>query len=196
MTTEYYSDIPAYFLRDKDIFEIGAGNGTNQLFSRHADIFRYDCSYFGIDKNRNDSPLLPILKKDILDMNVEYLEDNFDTVLMMHVLEHIREDQWKTVFDKINCLLRPGGWLVIAAPYNEPEDRPRDPEHMTFKITEEKLSQYLPSMRMFRSSIKYPKKTGLKKIILWTYNWWRGKRDVPYGMTRYSFISFWRYDPQ
>ena len=189
MTSEYYSDIPPLMLKNKRILEVGSGYGKNQLLSRHKDIF-LNADYIGYDLLLQQKPLLNIVESDI--RNVEFEREEFDVILFMHCVEHIPIEDWAKLFDRLVYALRVGGWFVIAAPYNENSRRPCDPGHIVFDINENMLSSYLPRIRMYRSSIRYPRYLGVRKLIWWLRRFLRGDRVVPLGVLRRSFIAFWR----
>ena len=192
MTDEYYSDIPIQMLRNKRILEIGSGTGENQLRSRHYKIFIEQSlrgEYLGIDKDLNEHPLLSIIEADVRDF---VIVQQYDTILMMHCLEHIPEEDWVQVFNILIDSLKEGGWLIVACPYNEGSERPHSPDHVVFNINESVLSSYLPNVQMFKSGIKYSKGRGGRKAIWWFRQFLNGERFVPLGMARHSFIAFWR----
>ena len=193
MSTEYYSDIPASLLQNKVILEVGAGSGKNQLRSRHKKLFEIANKYgyyLGLDNEPQEQRLLHIMEADIRDFTVFWR--SVDTVLLMHCLEHIPIEDWPSVFAKLKEALRDGGVLVIACPYDEDPLRPRDQFHVVFNITLTTLEKYLPGIRMFKANIKYPKRGNVRKMIWWLRQFFNGRRFVPLGLTRYSFIAFWR----
>ena len=189
MNSEYYSDIPPSMLKNKRILEVGSGYGKNQLLSRHRDIFLH-ADYIGYDLFLQQKPLLNIVASDI--RNVEFEKESFDVILIMHCIEHIPIEDWAKLLDKLVCALRVGGWFVIAAPYNESEKRPYDSRHIVFDINENMLAAYFPRIRLYRSSIYYPRYTGVRKLIWWSRRFFRGDRVVPLGILRMSFIGFWK----
>lgn len=190
---DYYNDIPTVMLENKRIFEVGSGYGKKQMSSRHAKIFDEASrrgQYFGIDLHLQQEPALNIIEGDIQTISLQSL--SIDTILVMHCIEHISLEDWSAVFSKLTEALRVGGWLIVACPYNELPERSCSPEHVVFEINEDMLENYLSGVRVFKSSIQYPKHIGIRKVIWWFRQFFTGQRVVPLGLTRHSCIAFWR----
>ena len=103
-------------VRNKDILEIGCGNGhgahlLNQGSPR---------SYIGLDlmedqvgKARGRYPQYQFLVQDATDLS-QFGEASKDVVIIFGVLHHIPE--WRKVIDEIRGVLRPGGSFFVEEP--------------------------------------------------------------------------------
>lgn len=195
MSMDYYSDIPEKILIGKRILDVGSGTGKNQLISRHCNIF-LDASqnglYLGVEKELRGIPWLFTIQEDI--RNIVPYKNSFDTILLMHSLEHIPIVHWAGLFNKLKKILTPNGWIVIACPFDENILFKRDSEHVVSNITLNTLEEYLPNVQIFRANVKYPKRGNLKSAVWWFRQFMSGVRYVPLGLTRYSFIAFWQND--
>jgi SAM-dependent methyltransferase len=103
------------------ILEIGTGDRsfTNQILknmSHDYSLLSIEPSevLFNLSLDKNYFPNnFEFISKDLFDMGRNY-ENNFDTALLIHVLEHIKED--KAALDHIHPLLINGGHLLIEVP--------------------------------------------------------------------------------
>lgn len=103
-------------VRDKDVLEIGCGNGygghlLNQLGPK---------SYVGVDVMeeqieiaRRNHPQYDFLVQDASDLS-RFADAGKDVVVIFGVLHHIPE--WRNVIDEIYRLLRPNGRLFLEEP--------------------------------------------------------------------------------
>ena len=101
-----------------DILEVGAGCGS---FTRNY----YNSSYKSITLTDKDKKNVLSLKENfqnekkvkISNLSVGELESMFDTILYLHVLEHIKDDvqEIKKATQKLNS----GGHLIIMAPAHQ-----------------------------------------------------------------------------
>jgi SAM-dependent methyltransferase len=103
-------------VRDKDILEIGCGNGHGAHLL-HQGAPR---SYIGLDlmeeqvgKARQRYPQYQFLVQDARDLS-RFGEASKDLVIIFGVLHHI--PAWRKVIDEIRCVLRPGGSFFVEEP--------------------------------------------------------------------------------
>jgi SAM-dependent methyltransferase len=105
----------------KNILEIGTGDRsfTQQISincKHNYNLLSTEPSPVLFDLFKNQGKFtdnFEFISMDLFDMNVGF-EKKFDTVLMIHVLEHIKED--KRAIDHTHTLLNDGGHLLIQVP--------------------------------------------------------------------------------
>jgi SAM-dependent methyltransferase len=142
-----YSAIPKYLLRGT-ILDIGCGDCTSQLKSRHRERFisaSKEGRYLGIDIN--PSSRLNTISKDLFTLSTRR---TYDLVLLVEVAEHINEVRWSEMFNIIRGLVSPNGSLIVSVPYKEPRDsgmtNPNDVcPHVVFGIDVKKMRSFLPN---------------------------------------------------
>lgn len=135
----HYDEIPDYCMGYK-ILDVGSSNGYGAINSRYRDWFYFQ-SYLGIDIQRFEETFLPIIKGDIFQYETEV---RYDTILLLHVLEHMSLDQWGDLLSKLDSLLAPNGYLVVNVPFAERENSGSKKYmiHQVLNIDEVLLSQY------------------------------------------------------
>ncbi len=125
-----------------NLLDIGCGEGRGV---EH--LSQYASSYTGIDKNLHAINKLKeqYPKHHFFNGNVpplDLFEDNsFDTVVTLHVLEHIQDDV--LYIDEIYRVLKPGGQLIVSTP-NIKMSLARNPWHVR-EYTKEQLETLLKS---------------------------------------------------
>jgi SAM-dependent methyltransferase len=95
------------------ILEIGCGTGGNlQLLSRYGQVFgvEMDEDARRLAKQRSSSPILP----GSLPYDIPFPGDLFDFIILMDVLEHVKEDQESLL--KVRERVRNEGYIVITVP--------------------------------------------------------------------------------
>jgi SAM-dependent methyltransferase len=109
----------------KKILEVGFGSGLT--FPNLADLYHQT---FGIEKNdpiaiskisnyfRQRHINVQLTSGDLL--NMPYEDDEFDTVLVISVLEHLQPREQNRAFSEIYRIIRPGGQLVYGVPIDRP----------------------------------------------------------------------------
>jgi SAM-dependent methyltransferase len=107
------------------ILEVGFGSGLT--FSNLNRIYH---QIFGIEKNSpvsiaditsyftNRNIPVNLTSGDLL--NMPYIDDEFDTVLIISVLEHLKPSEQARAFSEIHRVLRPNGQLVYGVPFDRP----------------------------------------------------------------------------
>ncbi|HEX2994242.1 MAG TPA: class I SAM-dependent methyltransferase [Anaerolineales bacterium] len=103
-------------VRDKDILEIGCGNGHGAyLLNQSAPR-----SYIGLDlmeeqvgKARQRYPGYQFLVQDANDLS-QFEDASKDVIIVFGVLHHIPE--WRRVIDEVQRVLRPGGNFFVEEP--------------------------------------------------------------------------------
>lgn len=103
-------------IKDKDVLEIGCGNGYGALL-----INQYaPHSYVGLDvmeeqiaRARQRYPQFTFLVQDATDLS-QFANASQDVVIIFGVLHHIPE--WRKVIDEIHRVLRPDGKFFVEEP--------------------------------------------------------------------------------
>lgn len=120
-----YKSIPFDALWNKDVLELGCGNGYGMA------ILAPDTnSYVGIDKNkpakRNYSDNATFMQMNL--SNLQQLPgSSFDTIICFQVIEHIVHDI--QLLEQIERMLKPGGRLFLTTP-NQLMSLTRNPFHI------------------------------------------------------------------
>jgi len=103
-------------LRDKDVLEIGCGNGHGAYLLNQ----RSPRSYVGLDvmeeqieKARQRYPQYQFIVQDATDLR-QFAEASKDVVIIFGVLHHIPE--WRKVIDEIKRILKPDGSFFVEEP--------------------------------------------------------------------------------
>ena len=146
-STLHYDEIPRYCLGD-NILDVGSSDGQGALLSRHREHF-LDNHYLGIDIQAFDKYYLPVMTGDILQFNTDM---KFDTILLLHVLEHIELEIWPKLFTCLQDMLTLDGFLVVNVPLLQKNTYMRKDHmsHVVAKIDEELLSQFCEFRRFKR----------------------------------------------
>lgn len=114
----------AYLPADKDaaILEIGPGTGTLMAFLRDGCGYR---NLKAIDISREVvgacNTVMPG-STELVEDSAAYLQkrrEEFDFVLMLHILEHVPKQQILPLLRAIRAALKPGGKLVVEVPNSE-----------------------------------------------------------------------------
>jgi ubiquinone/menaquinone biosynthesis C-methylase UbiE len=103
-------------VRDKDVLEIGCGNGHGAYLLNQGS----PRSYVGLDvmeeqiaKARQRYPAYQFLVRDAADLS-QFGEASWDVVIIFGVLHHIPE--WRKVIDEARRVLKPGGSFFVEEP--------------------------------------------------------------------------------
>jgi len=116
-----YFEIPIFQrmgldVRDKDVLEIGCGNGHGAYLLNQGSPRSYvglDVMEEQIEKARRRYPRYQFLVQDAADLS-QFAEASKDVVIIFGVLHHIPE--WRKVIDEIRRVLRPGGSFFVEEP--------------------------------------------------------------------------------
>lgn len=100
------------------VLTVGAGGEVNRRLYVHAESRALDVVSFDIDPGRG-----PDIVGDICDHH--FVEGSFDVVVLSEVLEHLHSPH--RAIERIHASLRPGGVLLLTAPFLLPiHERPHD----------------------------------------------------------------------
>jgi methionine biosynthesis protein MetW len=164
------------------VLEIGCGDGHFlELLNKNniLDIYGADLNSEAIAKVREKG--FKVFEQAIENPNQEYFE-KFDIIVMFQVLEHI--PNVKPFLDNALRLLKTGGKLIIAVPYNNPYYAGRDqfqvmnlpPHHMIMWTPESliKLSNFFPITKIDGKEESIKASSALYQIQLITKRLFRG----------------------
>ncbi|MBN2118324.1 MAG: class I SAM-dependent methyltransferase [Anaerolineales bacterium] len=103
-------------IRDKDVLEIGCGNGHGAYLLNQGSPRSYvglDVMEEQLEKARQRYPHYQFLVQDATDLS-QFRKASRDVVIIFGVLHHIPE--WRKVIDEIRGVLRPGGGFFVEEP--------------------------------------------------------------------------------
>jgi 2-polyprenyl-3-methyl-5-hydroxy-6-metoxy-1,4-benzoquinol methylase len=117
---KYQYDLVGRYI-GKSVLEVGSGEKgfTHEIINNNKNIKKLvsiepSKTLFNLHKNDNNFPKYVVFKKkDLFDIKNNDFGD-FDTILFIHVLEHIKND--KKALGKAFELLKPGGMVLIEVP--------------------------------------------------------------------------------
>ena len=93
------------------VVDIGFGTGFGMhLLAQNAEVTGYEVDKGGIDFAESVFPYLTFKQGDIR----EGIEGKYDFVIMIDVIEHIRQD--KKALENAKAMLKPGGKLILSTP--------------------------------------------------------------------------------
>jgi len=133
--TTHYDMIPTDLLHGT-ILDVGCGDGSNQRMSNHSDLLQGE-KYTGIDM---------IQGQNLLSFDTT---QQYDTVLAIHVIEHVHVSQWPAMFERLQSWVAPHGTLVLGCPYDQSSavyaqfTGPENQRHRVFGITFNMLEEYI-----------------------------------------------------
>ncbi|MHA1288810.1 MAG: class I SAM-dependent methyltransferase [Candidatus Thorarchaeota archaeon] len=156
-TIDHYNEIPTYCIGTR-ILDVGSSDCYGAYYSRHQSRFILG-NYQGVDIQHFTHTYLPVVTCDIFDFTSK---TQFDTILLLHVLEHFGIEQWTPLLQKIDALLKPKGFMVVNVPL---EERNRKEENITCsymlhkvsEIDEDLLIQHWPFHKFYRVGRKKQK---------------------------------------
>ena len=105
------------------ILEVGFGSGVTFLNLR--EIYG---EIHGLDLNSSIKAVYATFKASGIEtyllngsvLNMPYMDDAFDTVLLISILEHLRPENQLQAFSEIIRVLKPGGQVVYGVPRERP----------------------------------------------------------------------------
>jgi len=101
------------------ILDAGAGELKNKVYCKHLNYVSQDfCQYSGGGKEGLSPEKWDTSKIDIVSdiANIPEPDASFDAILCSEVLEHVPEPT--KALDEFQRLLKPGGILILTAPFN------------------------------------------------------------------------------
>jgi len=193
----HYNQVPDYcFIDGGSILDVGCMSGLNALLSRHrqhflaaetrndflgVDILKYPKQYFS-----------PIVTADILDID---LDDQYDLVLALHIVEHIHYQKWPQLFAKLRALVAPDGHLVVATPYDE--EVPQE-GHLVIHIKKDILLDFLPGGHAYTPKRRYLTFRESHESLVWAVGrfFWRILTRHPYRwrLRNCELVVIWKND--
>jgi ubiquinone/menaquinone biosynthesis C-methylase UbiE len=105
------------------ILEVGFGSGLTflNLSRMYKNIYGLDltCDVTAVTKVFAPLGIQPHLRNgNVLDM--PYPDDQFDTVLLISILEHLKPEELDKALQEIKRVLKPGGQIVYGVPVERP----------------------------------------------------------------------------
>lgn len=105
------------------ILEVGFGSGVTflNLVKRYKKIHGIDlhADPEAVTSMWNNYGVKPILREGNL-LALPYEKDQFDTVLLISILEHIKPNEQLAAMKEIHRVLKPGGQMVYGVPVERP----------------------------------------------------------------------------
>jgi ubiquinone/menaquinone biosynthesis C-methylase UbiE len=105
------------------ILEVGFGSGLTflNLNGMYGRIYGLDLSCDVTEVAQVFAPLgiRPELRNGNV-VDLPYLDNQFDTVLLISILEHLKPDELERAFLEIKRVLKPGGQIVYGVPVERP----------------------------------------------------------------------------
>jgi 2-polyprenyl-3-methyl-5-hydroxy-6-metoxy-1,4-benzoquinol methylase len=118
--TYLWPSLAKLFPRDRKIkiLDLGCGNGylTNMVARLGHEVVGVDSSGSGIRFARDGFAKLDFIRADIYDLPYELLENSFDIVLSVEVIEHLLYPR-KLIVAAKRCL-KQGGSFILTTPYH------------------------------------------------------------------------------
>jgi len=123
---EYVLSVLLNYPESKEILDFGCGLGSNSFLLSQG----MACKVTALDLSED----LVSLGKSLFEtrgeceffngsieslIDIEENEDRFDSIVLLDVIEHIRWDDWPSLFSQLNTLLKPTGCIVITTPTSE-----------------------------------------------------------------------------
>lgn len=107
----------------EDILEIGFGSGLTflNLNDGYKRIHGLDltCDVGAVREVFAPHGITPDLQNGNV-LNMPYKDGQFDTILLISILEHLKPDELQQAFDEIRRVLKPGGQVVYGVPVERP----------------------------------------------------------------------------
>ena len=143
----HYNEVPISCIGNS-VLDVGSSNSEGATKSIHGNHFLNN-EYLGIDVQKFEHTPLPVICCDIFDFHPD---KQFDTILCLHVLEHIPIAQWPNFFTHLNTMLKNGGHIVVNVPYKcDGSSNSLGPmKHEVLQITETLLLRYWPFQNIFQ----------------------------------------------
>ena len=193
----YYNIIPDYvFPKNGSILELGCGDGTSQLQSRHAEKFK-TLEYVGIDKRTDLEKNLNIVTADIRNYQPEF---KHDLLLAIATLEHIPFSYWENLKWLIDVDTVKNGYVVIVVPDNQKLEEYYNSKdyklayqynsiHEVFSISKDFLEKWLPNIQIKR--IHKPVKWKGKNVFTSVFRWFQCLLTRKFRK-RYILLGVWQ----
>jgi ubiquinone/menaquinone biosynthesis C-methylase UbiE len=107
----------------ESILEVGFGSGLTflNLNKNYKKIYGLDltCDVSVVGEVFASHNIYPDLRNgNVLDM--PYEDNQFDTVLLISILEHLKSDELAQAFKEIKRVLKPGGQIIYGVPVERP----------------------------------------------------------------------------
>lgn len=146
------------------ILDIGCGNGLMaKILSREGfQVVGVDISQTATDTAKRNVPEATFLKVDVDSENFPFKDGEFDGIVSLEVLEHVKN--LKHLTDEFFRVLRPNGRFAVSVPIDKNHNCIEHLRFFDFYHAEEVFHDYTPNfhiMRIFKSI------NGEKERTLW-----------------------------
>ena len=108
----------------------GAGVPVALALSKRCDVIGVDISEAMVELARTNAPSARFIREDI--MSLEFEPSTFDAVTAFYSIFHIPREEHATLFERVHCWLKPGGYLLCTLTHH---DEPAYTEDDFFGIT-------------------------------------------------------------
>lgn len=146
-SVDHYNEIPAFTL-GKKILDVGSSDGVGAFLSRYGRYFLSN-DYLGIDIQQFSKLWMPVVTTDLFDFETT---EKYDTILLLHVLEHIPLSKWHAVYNKYSKFVKSGGYIVVNVPYMESKQAENSceyQEHLVLNIDRRVLKNFCDFDRIY-----------------------------------------------
>ena len=131
------------------------------------------------------------------------LDDTFDCITLIEVIEHLRADEIRVLFEALTRCLRPGGKLVLTTPnytsawpalemiLNKVSDVSYEEQHITrfnFFNIERRLAELYPDFWLYFNSLDFKTTTHFVTPFLAAFSF-----DIARGLSRVVPHRSWRH---
>jgi len=144
------------FTKQTRLLHIAPEKPLEKIFQKHKNII-----YLTAD-------LVPENVMEQMDItNIQYPENNFDTIICNHVLEHIPDDL--KAMKELYRILKSGGWAILQVPFSKILDKTFEDPSITSPIDRERIFGQKDHVRIYGKD--YSDRLKQAGFIVKEYKW-------------------------